>query len=46
MQLQRSGGHGAVREFAEALLTARGEWEALTAQYVRERSLEPREART
>ena len=46
MQLERSGGHGAVREFAEALLRARGEWEALTEQYVRERSLEPREAGT
>jgi 3-deoxy-D-manno-octulosonate 8-phosphate phosphatase (KDO 8-P phosphatase) len=38
LQLERSGGHGAVREFAEMLLKARGEWEALTEQYVAERS--------
>lgn len=33
----RTGGHGAVREFAEALLRARGEWEANVEAYVRER---------
>ena len=31
------GGRGAVREFAEALLHARGEWDALVDQYCRER---------
>ncbi len=36
--LTRSGGAGAVREFAEALLTARGEWAAVTDRYVAERS--------
>lgn len=33
----RRGGQGAVREFAEALLRARGEWAALVAAYVLER---------
>jgi 3-deoxy-D-manno-octulosonate 8-phosphate phosphatase (KDO 8-P phosphatase) len=33
----RAGGHGAVREFAEALLEARGEWAGLVAAYVRSR---------
>jgi 3-deoxy-D-manno-octulosonate 8-phosphate phosphatase (KDO 8-P phosphatase) len=37
VQLQRDGGRGAVREFAEALLRARGEWEAVVERYVRER---------
>ncbi len=32
------GGHGAVREFARALLAARGEWERLIREYERERS--------
>ncbi len=36
--LQRGGGAGAVREFAEALLRARGEWEMRWQDYVRERS--------
>src|SRR5438270_12743720 len=40
LHLTRGGGHGAVREFAELLLAARGEWEALTEAYVAERSLE------
>lgn len=31
------GGRGAVREFAEALLRARGEWDALVEEYCRER---------
>jgi 3-deoxy-D-manno-octulosonate 8-phosphate phosphatase (KDO 8-P phosphatase) len=31
------GGHGAVRELAESLLRARGEWEATIARYYRER---------
>jgi 3-deoxy-D-manno-octulosonate 8-phosphate phosphatase (KDO 8-P phosphatase) len=33
----RRGGDGAAREFAGAILTARREWEARVAQYVRER---------
>src|SRR4051812_34964214 len=37
--LTRTGGAGAVREFAEALLRARGEWERVTERYVEERSL-------
>jgi 3-deoxy-D-manno-octulosonate 8-phosphate phosphatase (KDO 8-P phosphatase) len=32
-QTRRSGGRGAVREFAEALLAARGEWAGLVADY-------------
>ena len=34
---ERHGGHGAVREFAEALLTARGEWAERVEQYVADR---------
>jgi 3-deoxy-D-manno-octulosonate 8-phosphate phosphatase (KDO 8-P phosphatase) len=33
----REGGRGAVREFAEALLTARGEWADAVKSYVSER---------
>ena len=32
----RAGGAGAVREFAEALLEARGEWSQLVAEYLEE----------
>ena len=39
LQLSRAGGRGAVREFAETLLKARGEWESVTERYVEERSL-------
>jgi 3-deoxy-D-manno-octulosonate 8-phosphate phosphatase (KDO 8-P phosphatase) len=39
VHLRRSGGQGAVREFAELLLKARGEWDAVTEKYVAERSL-------
>jgi 3-deoxy-D-manno-octulosonate 8-phosphate phosphatase (KDO 8-P phosphatase) len=39
VQLTRTGGHGAIREFAELLLRARGEWETVTQRYVAERSL-------
>jgi len=39
-QLTRSGGRGAVREFAELLLKARGEWETLYEAYVAERSVD------
>ena len=34
----RSGGHGAVREFTDALLRARGELDEVVEKYVRERS--------
>lgn len=40
-QTQARGGHGAVREFAEALLRARGEWDAMVERYVSERSNSP-----
>lgn len=40
LRLTRHGGHGAVREFAELLLRARGEWTAVTDAYVAERSIE------
>lgn len=34
VRLQRRGGHGAVREFAELLLRARGEWDDVVERYV------------
>lgn len=37
----RAGGHGAVREFAEALLRARGEWNRMVERYVLERDGSP-----
>ena len=37
--LTRRGGAGAVREFAELLMKARGEWTTVTDGYVAERSL-------
>lgn len=40
LQLVARGGFGAVREFAEALLTARDEWIDRVEQYVAERSVE------
>lgn len=40
LRLQARGGHGAVREFAEALLQARGEWMDLVERYVASRSVE------
>ena len=40
VHLARSGGRGAVREFAELLLRARGEWDAVVERYVSERSVE------
>ena len=40
LQLGANGGRGAVREFAEALLEARGEWISLVEQYVASRSVE------
>lgn len=39
LHLQRRGGKGAIREFAELLLKARGQWSAVTEKYVAERSL-------
>jgi 3-deoxy-D-manno-octulosonate 8-phosphate phosphatase (KDO 8-P phosphatase) len=45
LHLQRHGGRGAIREFAELLLKARGEWDAVTGRYVAERSLLPAESR-
>jgi 3-deoxy-D-manno-octulosonate 8-phosphate phosphatase (KDO 8-P phosphatase) len=39
LQLTRTGGAGAIREFAETLLKARGQWEPVTQRYVAERSL-------
>lgn len=38
LKLSRPGGQGAVREFVELLLKARGEWKAVTDAYVAERS--------
>lgn len=38
VRLTRRGGDGAVREFAELLLRARGEWAALIDWYVKSRS--------
>jgi 3-deoxy-D-manno-octulosonate 8-phosphate phosphatase (KDO 8-P phosphatase) len=40
LRLTRKGGHGAVREFAELLLRARGEWDGLVETYVKSRSEE------
>jgi 3-deoxy-D-manno-octulosonate 8-phosphate phosphatase KdsC-like HAD superfamily phosphatase len=41
--LTRLGGRGAVREFAELLLKARGSWSRLWETYVEERSREDAE---
>jgi 3-deoxy-D-manno-octulosonate 8-phosphate phosphatase (KDO 8-P phosphatase) len=38
LQLERRGGHGAVREFVEVLLKARGEWDRAWNTYVDKRS--------
>ncbi len=38
LHLTRRGGAGAVREFCELLLRARGEWDALVERYVQSRS--------
>lgn len=40
VRLTRSGGAGAVREFAELLLKARGEWDGLVDWYVASRDTE------
>jgi 3-deoxy-D-manno-octulosonate 8-phosphate phosphatase (KDO 8-P phosphatase) len=39
VQLARAGGRGAVREFVERLLQARGEWAPVWQRYVEERSI-------
>lgn len=39
LQLVRRGGFGAVREFVEVLLGARGEWDAAVERYVASRSV-------
>jgi 3-deoxy-D-manno-octulosonate 8-phosphate phosphatase (KDO 8-P phosphatase) len=39
LRLTRPGGAGAIREFAELLLKARGEWKTVSDSYVSERSL-------
>ena len=39
LKLTRQGGFGAVREFAELCLKARGEWKSVTDAYVAERSM-------
>lgn len=39
LQLTRTGGAGAVREFCEALLRARGEWETQVEAYVASREV-------
>ena len=44
IQLTRDGGRGAVREFAELLLRARGEWDDLVERYVHERSADGEDA--
>jgi 3-deoxy-D-manno-octulosonate 8-phosphate phosphatase (KDO 8-P phosphatase) len=41
VRLTREGGRGAVREFAERLLSARGEWDARVEAYVRGRDAAP-----
>ena len=38
VRLAKRGGHGAVREFAELLLRARGDWDRVVDAYVAERS--------
>ncbi len=44
VRLTRSGGRGAVREFAELLLRGRGEWDRICERYVAERSRVPEAA--
>lgn len=39
LQLERAGGRGAVREFAEVLLVARGSWSSVVERYIAERSV-------
>ncbi len=44
VRLERAGGRGAIREFAELLLAARGEWHELVERYVDARSADELEA--
>jgi 3-deoxy-D-manno-octulosonate 8-phosphate phosphatase (KDO 8-P phosphatase) len=44
LHLTRHGGRGAVREFAELLLKARGDWERIVEEYVTERTTDERES--
>ncbi|WP_373058186.1 KdsC family phosphatase [Gemmatimonas sp.] len=46
LQLRAHGGHGAVREFAEALLVARDEWMDAVERYVASRSVAATERAT
>ena len=46
VRLRRAGGDGAVREFAELLLRARGEWRTIVERYVTERSVAPEPVRS
>ena len=39
VQLRASGGRGAIREFAERLLRARGEWDGVAEEYVASRAV-------
>jgi len=41
VQLSRAGGAGAVREFAEILLRARGQWDTVVDQYVADTMIAP-----
>ena len=43
VRLSLPGGRGAVRQFSEMLLRARGEWESVTERYLAERSVPERE---
>lgn len=43
LQLERHGGRGAIREFTELLLKARGEWDEVVERYVATRSGAPLE---
>jgi 3-deoxy-D-manno-octulosonate 8-phosphate phosphatase (KDO 8-P phosphatase) len=45
VRLKRAGGDGAVREFAELLLRARGEWRTIIERYVAERTAAAEAAR-
>jgi 3-deoxy-D-manno-octulosonate 8-phosphate phosphatase (KDO 8-P phosphatase) len=44
LHLTRHGGRGAVREFAELLLKARGDWERIVEEYVTERTTDEAES--
>lgn len=45
VQLEREGGRGAIREFAERLLKARGQWDTAWQRYVAERTPDERYAK-